>query len=268
MPPIIFMVSKRDMAGQNAASELRKLVQLSGHSAGREHFDLVGKECMLMEIDVDIVHVGRMVEEFHPPLVIHLSRHSSVAGIPTLSVHVSGNISDAQLGGEPRNISIAPATAMLTALRELQKQKETYNLDFNVCYEATHHGPSLDVPSMFIEIGSSEERWRQEDAGQAVARAALAAAMITPTGHAAMGLGGTHYCSKFSQLALERSQPFGHILPKYALKDVDGAFLSYALGRTLEPVDRILIDWKGISGDDKERLLPEVEKLGLRLERV
>jgi len=268
MSPIVFVVSKRDIAGQNAASELRKLVGTRRCSNGKEYFDISGRECLLVEVEMDIVYVGRMVEEFDPSLVIHLSRHSSAAGIPTLSVHVSGNISNAELGGEPRTISIAPSTAMLTALKELQLQKEMLNLDFNVCYEATHHGPSLDVPSMFIEIGSSEERWRREDAGKAVAQAALASARVKPTGSAAMGLGGTHYCPKFTQLALESSQPFGHILPKYALEAVDGAFLRYAVKRTLEPVDKLLVDWKGISGGDKARLLPEAEKLGLRIERV
>jgi len=268
MPPTIFVASKRDVAGQNAVSKLRELVGLGPPTEGRERFDLSGRECMLIEVDVDIVYVGRMVEEYNPSLVIHLSRHSSAAGIPTLSVHVSGNISNADLGGEPKTISVAPAMAMLAALKELQLQREALNLDFNVCYEATHHGPSLDVPSMFIEIGSSPERWRRDDAGQAVAKAALAAARAISTGTAAIGLGGTHYCPKFTQLALECSQPFGHILPKYALGGVDGAFLSYAIRRTLEPVDRVLVDWKGTSGIDKERLMPEVKKLGLGIERV
>jgi D-aminoacyl-tRNA deacylase len=121
---------------------------------------------------------------------------------------------------------------------------------------------------MFIEIGSNEERWRREDAGLAVAKAALAAVRAETSGSAAIGLGGTHYCPKFTQLALRRSQPFGHILPKYALEAVNGAFLKYAIERTLEPVDRVVFDWKGMSGNDKERLVPEVEKLGLRLERA
>ena len=268
MPSTIFVTSKRDIAGQNIIFKLRELVGLGPPGKGNERFDLSGMECMLIDVDVDIVHVGRMAEEYRPSLVIHLSRHSSAAGIPTLSVHVSGNISDADMGGEPKTISVAPAMAMLAALKELQLQREAMNLDFNVCYEATHHGPSLDVPSMFIEIGSNAERWRREDAGQAVARAALAAARATSIGTAAIGLGGTHYCPKFTKLAIERSQPFGHILPKYALGGVDGAFLGYAMRRTLEPVDSVLIDWKGISGMDKERLMPEVEKLGLRIERI
>jgi len=121
---------------------------------------------------------------------------------------------------------------------------------------------------MFIEIGSSPERWRREDAGQAVARAALAAARATSIGTAAIGLGGTHYCPKFTKLAIERSQPFGHILPKYALNNVDRDFLRYAVKRTLEPVDKIIVDWKGTSGDEKKRLLPEVEELGMHLERA
>jgi len=33
--------------------------------------------------------------------------------------------------------------------------------------ETTHHGPSLSVPTMFIEIGSSETHWNRRDAAEA-----------------------------------------------------------------------------------------------------
>ncbi|MGQ9515072.1 MAG: D-aminoacyl-tRNA deacylase [Thermoproteota archaeon] len=267
MPPVIFVVSKKDVAGQNSLSALRTILGFRD-SSDLKRFYVSGKECMLIEVDVDIVHVGRMVEKFCPSLVIHLSRHSSESKIPTLSVHVSGNISSADLGGEPGKISIAPASAMLAVLKELKKQRDFLCLDFDVCYEATHHGPSLDVPSIFIEIGSDLEKWRQEKAGYALAHASLAAVKAEPTASAAIGLGGTHYCPKFTQLALEESQPIGHILPKYSLEYVDGSFLRYALTRSVEPIDKVILDWKGISGNDKARLIPELEKLGLPIERV
>ena len=38
-----------------------------------------------------------------------------------------------------------------------------------VTFEATHHGPTLNAPAMFCEIGSSEEQWDRQDAAQAMA---------------------------------------------------------------------------------------------------
>ena len=268
MRPVIFVASKIDVAGQNALSALMDIIGIGRSSMGEQVFEISGRECISIEVDVDIVHTGRMVEKYNPSLVIHLSRHSSASKIPTLSVHVPGNVSGADLGGEPRKISIAPASAMFAALKELERQRASLCPDFNVLFEATHHGPSLDVPSMFIEIGSDLERWRQEKAGYALAHAALEAAKAEPIGTAAIGLGGTHYCPKFTQLALEKSQLFGHMFPKHSLGSLDAPFLSYVLGRNLEPIEKVVLDWKGISGSDKARLVPELEKLGLRIERI
>ncbi len=39
--------------------------------------------------------------------------------------------------------------------------------------KCTHHGPSLDVPTMFVELGSSETQWRDSKAAQAVAHSAM-----------------------------------------------------------------------------------------------
>ena len=45
---------------------------------------------------------------------------------------------------------------MRDALKALLHYKEELNLDYEVSYECTHHGPSLNVPAMFVELGSSE----------------------------------------------------------------------------------------------------------------
>ncbi|KAA3475733.1 D-aminoacyl-tRNA deacylase-like isoform X2 [Gossypium australe] len=38
-----------------------------------------------------------------------------------------------------------------------------------VTLEATHHGPEINSPTMFVEIGSTEEYWKRQDAAQAIA---------------------------------------------------------------------------------------------------
>ncbi len=48
-------------------------------------------------------------------------------------------------------------------------------LDYEVSYECTHHGPSLNVPAMFVELGSSEKQWNDSRAAEAVAHAAMEA---------------------------------------------------------------------------------------------
>ena len=92
-----------------------------------------------------------------------ISRHSSASGKPTLSVHTPGNFGEARLGGLPKIISVSPATAMSDALKALLRYKVEFCLDYEVSYECTHHGPSLNVPVMFVgvrQLRSTMERFK------------------------------------------------------------------------------------------------------------
>ena len=106
-------------------------------------------------------------------LIVFISRHSSQSGKPTLSVHAPGNFGDAELGGLPKTLSVSPALAMQNALKALMHYKEKLNLNYEVSFECTHHGPSLNVPTMFVELGSSAEQWSDLKAAEAVAHSAM-----------------------------------------------------------------------------------------------
>ena len=41
---------------------------------------------------------------------------------------------------------------------------------FELTLEVTHHGPWLEVPALFIEIGSTKETWPHEGAAELLAR--------------------------------------------------------------------------------------------------
>ncbi len=84
---------------------------------------------------------------------------------------------------------------MQTALKKLLQCRETFRLDYEVSYECTHHGPSINVPTMFVELGSSPKQWNDKLAAQTVARAALAsiADFSSKSASAVLGIGGTHY---------------------------------------------------------------------------
>ena len=58
---------------------------------------------------------------------------------------------------------------MTSLLRELKRRPP--GCSFEVTYEVTHHGPYLETPTLFIEIGSSEATWGDRDAARAIARA-------------------------------------------------------------------------------------------------
>ena len=92
-------------------------------------------------------------------------------------------------------------------------------LNYEVSYECTHHGPSLNVPTMFVELGSSPAQWSDLMAAEAVAHSAMTAIanFAAPTTSAVLGIGGTHYNQQFTLMALVGEATFGHMIPKYAV---------------------------------------------------
>ena len=203
-------------------------------------------------------------------LVVFISRHSSVSGTPTLSVHTPGNLGEAEFGGLPRRVSVSPANAMRDALKAMIQFKEEMRLSYEVSYECTHHGPSLNMPTMFAELGSSPKQWNDVKAAEAVAHATMKA--ISSFGEsqaqAVLGIGGPHYSEKFTRIALESEIAFGHMIPKYAIPYVDVEILRQCVEKTLETVEFVVLDWKGIKGEHKLKLVEMLEEIDVPFKKV
>ncbi|MFP4170006.1 MAG: D-aminoacyl-tRNA deacylase [Methanomassiliicoccales archaeon] len=162
-------------------------------------------------------HVDRRVRDSlgaDPDTVIFLSRHKAASGIHTLTVHPIGNHTSADFGGKEATLVPAAPRQMTGLLRTLYRKAE--GLEFKVSFEVTHHGPYLETPSIFIEIGSSEETWGHRGAAEAIAATLLD--QEVPDHPVSIGLGGGHYAPRFSDMALGKRVCFGHMIPTYALK--------------------------------------------------
>jgi D-aminoacyl-tRNA deacylase len=159
---------------------------------------------------------------------------------------------------------------MQTALKALYRLKQEMNLNYEVSYECTHHGPSLNVPVMFVELGSSEPQWNDSAAAQAVGDAAMSAIVnfSAPGGSSVLGIGGTHYNQKFTRMALAGEAVFGHMIPKYVISTIDSAMLSQCVKKTSEKVSLAVLDWKGITSRDKPKLLSALQEIGLPFKKV
>jgi D-aminoacyl-tRNA deacylase len=197
-----------------------------------------------------------------------LSRHSSAKGIPTLSVHTPGNLSEAKFGGKSQKVSISPALAMKNVLIELSKLRNEKSLDYEVSYECTHHGPSLDTPTMFVELGSSPKQWNDTEAAKVVAEAAVNSVSEFPPSCVSLGIGGPHYNRKFSKMAINNQRAFGHMIPKYALSEINAEIISQCIEKTLEPVNSVVLDWKGIKGEHKPKIISAIKALAIPWEKI
>jgi D-aminoacyl-tRNA deacylase len=273
---ILLVASRKDMAGLNIAKQILShypFTQTGETFQGNPVFsaDVKGKKVTLVMLNEESINAQSLPQSFADlHLIVFISRHSSASGKPTLSVHTPGNFGAAELGGLPRQVSVSPATAMRDALKALAHFKGDLKLEYEVSYECTHHGPSLNVPSMFVELGSSEEQWRDSQAAEAVAHAAMSAIGKFGVSEktAVLGIGGTHYNRRFTRMALDGEAIFGHMIPKYAVPCIDAEILRQCVERTLEKVDYAVLDWKGIKGADKPRLLQALKEIGLSYKKI
>lgn len=271
---IVIVVSILDMASVNIAKQIlanydfEKTAQ-SFHEKPIYTKTIDNKEIKLVLINEDLIHAQFITDHFSPKLFIFVSRHASESGIPTLSVHTPGNLDKAERGGLPRKVSVSPASAMKNALQTMAKLKEEEKLDYKVSYECTHHGPSLDAPAMFAELGSSPKQWEDLKAAEVVAHSVMNAILSDQTYPTVLGIGGPHYNETFTKIALTSPKAFGHMIPKHAVaKALQNEMLKQCLERTVEKVSSIVLDWKGIKGEDKKKLMEQLHTLNIPIEKA
>jgi len=273
---ILLVASKRDLAGINIS---KQVLQLYPFTQTTQIFQenpvytatINGRQVTHIILNEEAVNAQYLPEYFpNINLVVFISRHSSQSGTPTLSVHTPGNFGVAELGGLSGELSVSPATAMQNALQTLNRLKEQMHLDYQVSYECTHHGPSLNVPTMFVELGSSSIQWVDQQAAAVVAQAALEA--IANFGNSkqtsALGIGGTHYNQKFTNMGLKNEATFGHMIPKYAIQNINLQIIQQCVIRTQEKVNSIILDWKGIKSENKPTLLKVLQETDLPIQKV
>ncbi|MEM3783516.1 MAG: D-aminoacyl-tRNA deacylase [Candidatus Bathyarchaeia archaeon] len=273
---ILLAASTKDPASVNITKQILKnyffkLCKEKFKEAQVYTAEVSRREVRLAVLEKELVYAQDITDfDSSIELIIFISRHSSASGTPTLSVHTPGNLGEAALGGIPRKISISPANAMRTALKTMAKLADEMCVAYKVSYECTHHGPSLDKPTMFAELGSSPKQWSDLKAAEVVAHAAMETASHfgKENAKAVLGIGGPHYNEKFTKMALEKEIAFGHIIPKYATHKVNEEILRQCIEKTLEKVELAVLDWKGIKGEDKPKLIEMLEKINLETQKV
>jgi D-aminoacyl-tRNA deacylase len=240
---IAFVSSLQDKAGQNIRHHITRLLDADGIRL-REP----GRSYEFMEVDGRLIHAERIDRKTNADLVIFISRHSSVNPVPVLTVHITGNFREAELGGTARTLAPAATAMMHATLRELKKRCP---VGYRVSYEVTHHGPTdLSMPSFFAEIGSTEKEWMDPAAGLAVAESVLFAEPQDPV--PLIGFGGTHYAARETAIALSSRGAFGHIAHTREVAALDEPMIRAmmeASGAVAAYIDR-----KALNREDLNRL--------------
>jgi D-aminoacyl-tRNA deacylase len=265
----LIVASKSDKAGINittALSQFRKNPLLTG-MGDKPNFDfyLVDGETIFNEI-LDL----EKIEKYD--FIIFASKHESKKGGKTLSVHAPGNWRIAQMGGESGKICRSSAFFQKQLFNNLNiKTEENLLKDYQVTLECTHHGPLINKPCVYIEIGATSFEWEDRRAAFAVAqsiRDTIEKFKENPYNEIAIGIGGPHYCPNFNELQLKSNYAFSHIIPEYA-SPISEEMIQEAIEKTQEEVDLAILDWKGISGvEERKKVIEILDKLYIRYKRT
>jgi len=261
----LIITSKEDSASMNILGQLKQfrnnpiLNAMSKPENGKPFFDIMTIEnSMLQTENLDQEKINKY------DFVIFASKHQSEKQEKSLSIHCPGNFRDAKFGGIQNKVCPSSALFNKFMFEKLNQICEEQNFkDFNITMEATHHGPLLDIPCVFIEIGSTMIDWRNSRAGFIIAKTikeTIENFKENPYKEIAIGLGGPHYCPGFNKLQKDSNVAFSHIIAQYNSPLTEEMILE-AINKTEEDIDFAVLDWKGLGkSEQRQEVINILEK--------
>jgi D-aminoacyl-tRNA deacylase len=269
-PTTVIVSTTSDVASRTLAAAVVEDCGFGSTGVGLQGKPVFQKGALLLAlISEPVIRPPDLDEYFNPAAYVFLSRHSAESGIPSLTVHTTGNFSDdSGLGGNGREVGRSNPDLLKNYIKSLSAKSGEAE-GYEVTMEATHHGPtSLLKPVLFVELGAAERNWKDRKAAGVVARA-LVDSLANPRHweKAALCLGGTHYPTKFNRLALETDVAPAYVVAKHSLEHLDEATFGQMLQKSSTPVSMAVVDWKGL-GKSKEKVVKLVEQFGLEQVRV
>lgn len=165
--------------------------------------------------------------------VLVLSKHASASEVPALTLHAVGVPGEYPHGEVARSggitgTAVPPSTRFGELFRTMSNIAKKYQLDrdYDITLEATHHGPLLETPTLYLEIGSTAKQWGDEMAAMVWAETISLCLGLSDAhsrmdwegeGDVMIGLGGGHYAPRHRAVISSSNVWVGHILANYAI---------------------------------------------------
>ena len=247
------VVSRKDEAGMNIA------IFISESNNIKKYFvdcDIVDAEGVDVKLDIK--------EDF----VIFVSKHEGKSE-KILACHAPGNWKGAGLGGVGGKVCKTSGNFLKIIFNELN---ENLFDNWKATMEVTHHGPLVEKPCVFVEIGSNERNWKDKEAGKAVASSIIKSINkfnnLKNTWEVVIAVGGPHYCPNFNKIQFGSKYGVGHVIPQYCLP-LTAEMVREAVAKTVEPVKKAIIDWKGCGvSEEREKVVALLKSEGLEVLRT
>ena len=243
----LLIAYQKDPAGHNIAKFISQELEKNGDVYNGKNFDLA-------IISSPSISADWLEEKFDYDGYIFLSKHAAESGILALTCHNTGNFSDANFGGNNRQVSIPHPYIQKSYIQNLWNARSKFS-EFQITIEATHHGPTaLNKPALFIEIGTTEKEWNDvnlcNSIGQMIVDVMKRQQKSYPI---AICFGGTHYSEKFTNELIHGKYSLGTVIPKHALGYIDQSLFSHIIKRN-NGATAALLDWNGM-GKNKQKIL-------------
>ncbi len=242
---VLLVASKKDIAGMNIGKQCENL-------GLKVHY-----------IDEDLLYVQNLPDADY---YIFLSKHKSESGKPCLTSHFPGNFSNAKFGGKPGELGFTFPSIQKNFMKNLNQINNSQK--YQIVLEATHHGPThFKKPVMFVEIGSTEKDWMNKDIALIMAKSIKKMIQKNEMFQKnAIAFGGTHYPEKFTDLLLKDDFALGHIIPKYAIKNLNEKIFMQMIEKSIEPIKYCIIDSKGCNR--KGEIIQMCKENGLEVMKI
>ncbi len=263
----LVVCSEGDKAGQNIKDVLLSFSTFEERRA-REFKLYLSDEFYIAETKERLIYADYIDQKLAKYVdfeeILFASRHSSKDGRKIFTVHVSGNVGTADFGGRPYSLAKPSPHTMKNYVLAL-KDRLDRKPEFEFTMEVTHHGPSeISKPSAFYEIGSTEEEWKDREAAEIVAESIVEAIKSEKRDwNVAVGVGGTHYAPRQTEIILSTTFTFGHNFAKYTFEHLNTQFLVKAV--KLSEAEYIIIDEKSVNSAVKGMVNEAAEIAGVEV---
>ncbi len=257
-----------DSVSAAAAERLKPMLGMVHDADLRGHMHFSSGPIEMLELSTPLVDAQMLDSLGSWDLIVFLSRHRSAKGVPAFTVHAEGNWGQsADLGGTPGELGMAAPVQMLGFLRSISSAASMAGAKAQVVYEATHHGPLLSTPSLFMEFGGGESAKMKKHKAEMLADYAYRI-LDADDYHEkiVVGIGGQHYSEKFTRLALSKGYAFAHIMPKHFVAET--GMLAQAFERSRPRPTGAVIEWKSINAVARDKLVQTLDLLGFEYERA
>ena len=237
----LLLASTEDPASMNMLSELMA-IEGWGESRDFDHGRVTSHSCGNVEaLLIDGLHIwADGIDSAHTSItgtevdeVLVLSRHVSASETPALTLHAIGVPGEFPHGEKARSggitgTAVPPSTRFGEVFRNMCRiaREENLEKEYDLTLEATHHGPLLGTPTLYLEIGSTMEQWEDVRAARVWSKTiSLCLGLLEHSakkdwegsGSVMVGLGGGHYAPRHKAVISESDVWVGHILANYAI---------------------------------------------------